>query len=144
MLNRSTALRLLCAALAASILGAACQSSTPTPSSSAAPSSSTPASSSAAPASSEPASSEAGVKPLFDTKQELTVMREENASQVIRGDSLTNKWLEETHNLKITIEAVPAASYQDKKNVLISTNNMPDIMKVTMGEVRQYAARICS
>ncbi|GHU56689.1 hypothetical protein FACS189442_5420 [Spirochaetia bacterium] len=44
---------------------------------------------------------------MFSTLQEITVMREENASQVIRNDSLVNKWLEEKHNLRIVIEAVP-------------------------------------
>jgi ABC-type glycerol-3-phosphate transport system substrate-binding protein len=76
----------------------------------------------------------------FDTLQEIHVMREENASQVIRNDSLVNQWLEKKQNIKIVIEAVPAASYEEKKKVLISTNNMPDVMKVSMSDVRQYAA----
>lgn len=76
----------------------------------------------------------------FDALQEIRVMREENASQVIRNDSLVNQWLEKTQKLRIVVEAVPAASYEEKKKVLISTNNMPDVMKVSMSDVRQYTA----
>ena len=41
------------------------------------------------------------------------------------------QYLEELLNIHIDMQAVPAASYEDKKKVLISTDQKPDIMKIS-------------
>jgi len=76
---------------------------------------------------------------LSDELVEIHVMREENASQVIQSDSVKIQYIEKLLNIKLVVEAVPAASYADKKQVLIATDNMPDLIKVTADDVRTYA-----
>lgn len=76
---------------------------------------------------------------LSDELVEIRIMRDENASQPIKLDSTKVKYLEELLNVRLVIEAVPAASYADKKQVLIATDNMPDIMKVERKDVAAYA-----
>lgn len=84
-------------------------------------------------------SAEADNLPKQESLVTLVVMKEENASQVIKTDSVKVKYLEELLNIKLDIQAVPAASYDDKKKVLISTDQMPDIMKVSLNDMRLYA-----
>ncbi len=76
---------------------------------------------------------------LSDTLAELHVMCEDSASAPLLVDSETIKYVEEYLNVKIILEAVPSASYADKKKVLISTDNMPDIMKINLSDLRQFA-----
>ncbi len=76
---------------------------------------------------------------LSDELVEIRIMREENASQPIKADSVKLKYLEELLNIRLIVEAVPAASYADKKQVLIATDSMPDIMKVQRADVNTFA-----
>ena len=94
---------------------------------------------SAAEESSQAGGDETANLPVQDSLVTLTVMKEENASQVIRTDSVKIKYIEELLNIKIDIQAAPAASYNDKKQVLISTDQMPDIMKVSLSDLKTYA-----
>ena len=85
------------------------------------------------------ASEEVAGAPVQDEPVTLIVMKEENASQVIKTDSVKLQYLEELLNIHIDMQAVPAASYEDKKKVLISTDQMPDIMKISPTDLRSYA-----
>lgn len=76
---------------------------------------------------------------LSDKLVEITVMRDENPSQPIKLDSIKLQTIEELLNIRITVEAPPKANYDDKKQVLIATDDMPDIMLVSLDDVKRYA-----
>ena len=47
--------------------------------------------------------------------------------------------IREKTNVNIQLELVPSSSYQEKMTTLISTNNIPDILRVTAKEVQAFA-----
>lgn len=76
---------------------------------------------------------------LCDTLTEITIMRGENAMQPIKTDTLKLQTIEELLNVKLVVEAPPAASYNDQKSTRIASDDMPDIMLVSTSDVRTYA-----
>ena len=78
-------------------------------------------------------------KKLSDELVVLKALRDDPASQPIRQDSPTYKYIEENLNVRLEIEAVPAASYEDKKKILITTNNLPDLMLVKQQDIKDFA-----
>ena len=77
--------------------------------------------------------------PLADELTEIHVMRGENAMQPIKEDTLKLQTIEELLNVKLVVEAPPAANYDDQKSTRIASDDMPDIMQVSMSDVRTYA-----
>lgn len=78
---------------------------------------------------------------LTDTLTEITVMRGENALQPIKKDTLKLQTIEEMLNIKLVIEAPPSDKYNDLKSARIASNDMPDIMLVSLSDVRNYARK---
>ncbi len=78
---------------------------------------------------------------LCDTLTEITVMRGENALQPIKEDTLKLKTIEEMLNIKLVVEAPPSSNYNDLKSARIASNDMPDIMLVSLSDVRNYARK---
>lgn len=77
---------------------------------------------------------------LSDELVEITVMRSENASQPIKNDAPKYQAIEELLNVRLVVEAAPASNYDDKKSVLIATDDMPDIMFVSQSDVKKWAS----
>ncbi|MBN1777062.1 MAG: extracellular solute-binding protein [Clostridiales bacterium] len=76
---------------------------------------------------------------LSDTLVEIHIMRDENPSQLIQLDNVKLQTIEELLNVRLVVEAPPKASYDDKKQILIATDDMPDIMLVSLDDVKRYA-----
>jgi len=76
---------------------------------------------------------------LSDTLVTITAMRDENAAQPIKTDTVVLQYLEKELNIKLEIEAVPKANYEDKKKLKITTNNLPDISLVGKQDLIDYA-----
>lgn len=76
---------------------------------------------------------------LSDELVEIRVMRGENAMQPILQDNIKLKTIEELLNVRLIVEVAPQANYDDKKSTLIATDNMPDLMLVSLDDVRKYA-----
>lgn len=64
----------------------------------------------------------------------------EAPNQPIKADAPSFKLREELTGVKLIIEAVPASNYPDKTKILISTNNIPDIIKVTHQELVDFSS----
>ncbi|WP_240415304.1 extracellular solute-binding protein [Paenibacillus periandrae] len=66
-------------------------------------------------------------------------MRGENPAQPLIKDSVVIKQLEVKTGVKIDLEAVPGSNYEDKKKTLFATNNIPDLMMVTLTDISNFA-----
>mgnify|MGYP000950536349 CR=1 FL=1 len=82
---------------------------------------------------------EADGSKLSNTLVTITAMRDDPASQPLKADSVVLKYLEKELNVKLEIEAVPKANYEDKKKLRITTNNLPDISLVAQKDLVDYA-----
>ena len=70
----------------------------------------------------------------------VTIMRYEYAKFPIRSaEQKVYQWIKEASGVTVNVEAVPDSSYEDKKKILLSTNNLPDITCITINELREYA-----
>ena len=71
----------------------------------------------------------------------ISFMTSEGASQTISMDSVSRQELLEKTNVKLDIQTAPAASYKDKMNISLGTNNFTDIIYLEGGitTVAQYA-----
>ncbi len=124
----------LCCFMSASVF-AGCQGGTPSSTTTATP---TPtASESASPSAS--ATDVPNSKKLSDTLVTLTAMRDDPASQPLKQDSTVLQYMEKELNVKLVIEAVPKANYEDKKKIRISTNDLPDLSLVTQQDLKDYS-----
>ncbi|GAB1483635.1 hypothetical protein MASR2M78_24510 [Treponema sp.] len=75
---------------------------------------------------------------LFDKEITLKVMRYEHPSQPIKVDSAVIREIFNKTNVRLEIEAVPQANYEDKKKILIATNNIPDIILVNRQNLSDF------
>jgi len=69
----------------------------------------------------------------------VNVMTSEHPAQPLNNDTPVVKEIEKRLGVKINLQPVPSSDYDAKKQVLIATNNIPDIMKVNLTELREYA-----
>lgn len=69
----------------------------------------------------------------------LTVMQSEHANQPILQDSPVLRGIQEMTGIKIDMQPIASSDYANKKNVLLASNNMPDIMRITQTDVNNYA-----
>jgi putative aldouronate transport system substrate-binding protein len=76
---------------------------------------------------------------LSDKLVTITAMRDENPAQPFRENTPVLQYIEEELNVKLVIEAVPKANYVDKKKILITTNNLPDIVYVAQQDLVDYS-----
>lgn len=76
---------------------------------------------------------------ISDEPVEIRIMRGEHALQPIKSDTIKRTTIEEILNVRLMIETTPDANYDDKKSTLIATDDMPDIMRVSLTDVRKYA-----
>jgi putative aldouronate transport system substrate-binding protein len=78
----------------------------------------------------------------FISKTPLTirVLMSDAAVQPIRNYAPAQQEIFRKTDIKLNYEIVPFSSYDDKKNVLLSTNNWPDIAYVKSEDVTAYAS----
>lgn len=72
-------------------------------------------------------------------KFNLTVMRSEHPSQPQSTDSPVLKQLEKVYGVNIDLQTTPSSDYDTKKQTLISTNHIPDVIFVTLKDFQDYA-----
>lgn len=80
---------------------------------------------------------------LSDTPITYEIMVYEHASQPWMEDAVVLRELFERTNVQLKISVVPQSDYSTKLNVLLSTNQMPDIVKTTVGgytDIKTYAS----
>ncbi|THF73406.1 extracellular solute-binding protein [Cohnella fermenti] len=71
--------------------------------------------------------------------REVTVMRSDTVIQPWLADSPALQEIMKNTNTKITTQAVPESDYDAKKNTLIATNNLPDVLFVKKADIITYA-----
>ncbi len=69
----------------------------------------------------------------------ITVMRSDTAIQPLLKDSPALQEIMKHTNTKINVQGVPESDYDAKKNTLIATNNIPDVMFVKKADIITYA-----
>lgn len=80
-----------------------------------------------------------GSDPQGDNKMTLKMIRYEHPSQAVKQDTPVLKEIARKTGVKLQVESVPQSNYNDKKQVLIGTNNIPDIILVNQNDINQYA-----
>lgn len=65
---------------------------------------------------------------VSDTPIEVRIMLMDNANQPLANDTPAHNEIFNKTNVRIKLEIVPQSSYDDKKNIALSTNNFPDIV----------------
>ena len=76
---------------------------------------------------------------ISDTPVTLRLMRWENPAQPIRLDSPVTKEILRLTGVRLQLEPVPQSNYEDKKRILIATNNLPDIISVSQKDLNDFA-----
>ncbi|CAG7636620.1 hypothetical protein PAESOLCIP111_03767 [Paenibacillus solanacearum] len=69
----------------------------------------------------------------------LKLIRYEHPSQALKQDTLVLKEVARQTGIKLQVEGVPQSNYNEKKKVLIGTNNIPDIILINQSDLNQYA-----
>jgi len=82
--------------------------------------------------------STAGAK-VSDTELKLHILRDEHPNQPIKANATAFQEIFNKTNIKLEFEAVPQANYADKKKIIMSTNNLPDVIKVSRQDVNDFA-----
>ena len=122
-MKKNMAIFIAAVMLAAFTAGCTRASATPAP---------TPAPTAAATATTAPAVSTtapaAGSEGLSTDRLELVWMTQEFVNAPTRNDSLANKFFEERFNLAITYDVVNASDYGTKLNLVMASNDLPDLI----------------
>lgn len=61
---------------------------------------------------------------------EISIMMTDSASQPLKVDAPSHQEIFKKTNVKMNIQIVPANSYEEKKNIVLGTNNFPDIIYI--------------
>lgn len=72
-------------------------------------------------------------------KVNVRLMRGENSAQVLKLDTPVIREIAKQTGVSIDLEPVPGSNYADKKQTLLATNNIPDVMGVESSNVFEFA-----
>lgn len=61
---------------------------------------------------------------------EVSIMLSDNANQPLKADTPSHEEIFKKTNIKLDIQIVPSSSYEEKKNIVLGTNNFPDIIYI--------------
>ncbi len=75
----------------------------------------------------------------LDEELEITILMQDNAAQPLTDYAPAQQEIHRKTNVKLVYQIVPTSSYTEKENVLLATNNFPDIIKVSAGNINSYA-----
>jgi len=76
---------------------------------------------------------------LVSTPTTIRVLMSDAATQPLKNYAPAQQAIFDKTNIKLDYEIVPFSSYDDKKNILLATNNWPDIAYVKPEDVATYA-----
>jgi len=74
----------------------------------------------------------------FDEELVITILLPDNSNQPLINYAPAQEEIHKKTNVKLEYQIVPASSYTEKQSVLLATNNFPDVIKVTNGDIRSY------
>ncbi|MCU6711426.1 extracellular solute-binding protein [Paenibacillus sp. J5C_2022] len=88
--------------------------------------------------SSQPSATE-GKKPLPANPLKLSWMLEDNPNQPILSNTPVTREILSRMNVQLQLESVPTSNYVERKNALIATNNIPDMLTVDLNDIQMFA-----
>ncbi|WP_135556354.1 extracellular solute-binding protein [Paenibacillus cymbidii] len=96
---------------------------------------------SASPAAGSPAAT-ASANPAATPKETrtITVMMSDSSTQPLVKDAPALQEILKQTNVKINLEGVPQSDYETKKSTLITTNNLPDVLRATKADLTNFAS----
>lgn len=77
---------------------------------------------------------------LSSTERQVNVVLEENENQPIADYAPAQQQIFKETNIKLHFEVVSKSNYADKKKVLLATNNLPDIIRVSSSDINDYGS----
>jgi len=75
---------------------------------------------------------------ISDKERTITVLMTDSPTQPLKNYAPAQQEIFKKTNIKLDYQIVPSSNYTDKKNILLASNNMPDIAYVTNSDVAQY------
>ena len=87
----------------------------------------------------EPVAAESFSGKLVDKPTTVRVLMTDSPTQPLKNYAPAQQEIFEKTGVKLDYEIVPSSSYDDKKNILLATNNWPDIAYVKVEDVATYA-----
>ncbi|MDF2659414.1 MAG: transporter substrate-binding protein [Paenibacillus sp.] len=69
----------------------------------------------------------------------LKLVRYEHPGQAVRTDTPVLREIYNRTGIRLQVEGVPQSNYKEKKQVLLGTNHVPDVILVEQGDIRQFA-----
>ena len=64
---------------------------------------------------------------------EISIMMTDNANQPLKQDAPSHQEIFKKTNVKLNIQIVPGNGYNEKKSIVLGTNNFPDIIYTIIG-----------
>lgn len=61
---------------------------------------------------------------------EISIMMTDNANQPLKQDAPSHQEIFKKTNVKLNIQIVPGNGYNEKKSIVLGTNNFPDIIYI--------------
>lgn len=135
--NLKTMAAVLSTVMLASASLAGCGGET-APASSSAAASSTQSSTAQSSAAADSTGGETASSLVSENPIELTIMMSDNANQPLKNDAPAHEEIFKRTNVDIKIEIVPNASYEEKKSIVLGTNNFPDMIYIGTGDLVTY------
>lgn len=89
-------------------------------------------------ASAEPTTEAEKSSKISDKELTVTVLMTDSPTQPLLNYAPAQQEIFRRTNIKLDYQIVPSSSYKDKKNILLGTNNFPDLVYVTMDDVTSY------
>ena len=86
----------------------------------------------------EPGNADEGSGKISEKERVLKVMFGEHPNQPVKNFAPAQQEIFKKTNIKLDFEIVPSSNYEDKKKILLATNNLPDIIKINKNDVNDY------
>lgn len=76
---------------------------------------------------------------VSDKPVEVSIMMMDSANQPLRQDTPSHEEIFNKTNVKLNLQIVPSSGYNEKKSIVLGTNNFPDLIYIpTMADVVTY------
>lgn len=75
---------------------------------------------------------------ISEKERVIKVMFGEHPNQPVKEFAPAQQEIFKKTNIKLDFEIVPSSNYEDKKKILLATNNLPDILKINNNDVNDY------
>lgn len=77
---------------------------------------------------------------ISEKERTLTVLMTDSPTQPLKNYAPAQQEIFKKTNIKLEYQIVPSSNYNDKKNILLASNNMPDIAYISSADIVQYGS----